>query len=147
MPPSSSAREVISVFLVDSVPHSFRHKLQHITFVNPRYSLILDRKSDWTAFHIKDENSFTVIGEEVEININLQTVNQPRSCPFRLLKSLTSDYSAWPFVRDAENEPASAVIRQSTAAPCSFLETETVSGFLELNMLSFLFFHELSDSI
>lgn len=103
-------------------------------------STVEDRQTNRAALHIKNENSFFLIGEQLKIYIDLQLIDQPHTGALRLFKGTTSHHTAGPFIGDTKHQLATAIIRQSAAAPCRFSKVKPILGFFELDVFAFLCF-------
>ena len=103
------------------------------------------RQTDWTALHIEDQNSTTLV-EYLEINVDFQFLDQAHTSTLRLVKSRASDHAAGSLVCDAKYQLAAAIVRQSTATLHRLSEVKAMLGFLELDVFAFFGFQKLSNS-
>lgn len=96
--------------------------------------------------NLKYQHTLALILIKLEIDHDFQLINQSLSGSLRLVKGFASHYQARALITDAEHQPSSSAIRQSTATLRRFSKIKSVLRLFELDILSFFSLQQFFDS-
>lgn len=77
----------------------------------------------------------------------IRIIDQPHAGALWLFKGTASHHTAGPFIGDTKHQLATAIIRQSAAAPCRLTKVKSILGFFELDVFAFLRFQKFFNTI